>query len=242
MIVLNAPECSASTKHPVFSAAERDWHLPYCFSAHAVVLSTYANNPQQVQSVSTCSGGIVNGYSGNCRKSQRRKQTNHGMSHVHQEILTHMLKLNFALIIFKLKRNNTVLLNFNQNKKFLTFDFIEDIIYHSNIQRTFKASQICKKKDFPLIKWCFFGEPASNYTSSLTDWSQNKSPPPSQALLFLCLLISYLDERLKQQPDPSAAGLHRFWGLLRPNVKAENMEAAFSVTMGTRQVRLQAVH
>lgn len=54
--------------------------------------------------------------------------------------------------------------------------------------------------------------------------------PSFLALLSLCPLVSILDERRKQQPDPRAAGLGRYWALLGTSLKPEKMEPALPVT------------
>lgn len=66
---------------------------------------------------------------------------------------------------------------------------------------------------------------------SWNTWSQNKSFPTSWALVsFLCTPVSIPVKRRKQQPDPSATGLHRYRALLRTRLKPEKMEPAVSVT------------
>lgn len=92
-------------------------------------------------------------------------------------------------------------------------------------------------KDLSLTTGHFF-----NYKSGLEDLQAKQS---LSSPLFLCPFVSSPDKRRKRQPNPSAAGPHRYRELLGNESEIrENGASIFSQkpTMGARQVGPQAVH
>lgn len=95
VIFLTAPGCRRTTRRPVFAAETRLFIFLWAYSsrAHAVVLSTHSDNTQQVQTVSTCSWGLVNRYSGNCRQSKDAEANKPWSESSSAECVTHILIL-----------------------------------------------------------------------------------------------------------------------------------------------------